>query len=244
MQRKVKIVFSYDGTSFFGSQIQKNSTLPTIMGAFQKALKNLGIYEIAQASGRTDRGVHALNQVCHIDIPQHFSNLERLKNNLNRHLKPYIFIKQITFVNQDFHARFSAKKRLYRYIVSHSLYNPMQANYVTFMPKMNINSLNQEIKKFEGTHNFKYFKKEGSDTKNDTRTIYQAFAYRYKNYTIINFLGESFLRSQIRLMCGFMFEIEKGKLESEDLLTQLNLHKKIYTSPAPAGALYLSRIFY
>ncbi len=244
MQRRVKVIFSYDGTPFFGSQIQKDSNVPTVMGTFQKALKGLGISGIAQASGRTDKGVHALNQVCHIDIPFHFSNLEKLKNNLNRYLKPYIFIKHIIFVNLDFHSRFSAKKRLYRYIVSHSLYNPLQANYVIFTPRINTDSLNKNLNILKGRHNFKYFKKEGSNTKNDMRTIYNAHAYRYKNCTVIDFLGESFLRSQVRLMCNFIFEIERGRLKSEDLLAQLNLDKKILTSPAPAKALYLSRVYY
>ncbi|MFK5880915.1 MAG: tRNA pseudouridine(38-40) synthase TruA [Sulfurospirillum sp.] len=244
MKKRVKIIFSYDGAAFFGSQIQKKSNIPTVMGNFQIALNALGINTVSQASGRTDKSVHACNQVCHLDISKHFYDLDRLKKILNHHLKPYIFIKDIRFVNPDFHARFNAKKRLYRYIVSHSLYNPLQTNYVTFMPKFDLHRLNSSIKTFEGTHNFAYFKKKGSDTSSDIRIIYKAYAYKHKQYTVINFLGNSFLRSQIRLMCGFLFGIEKGKLSTEDLENQLNLKHKIYTNPAPPHALYLSRIFY
>ena len=214
------------------------------MGTFQKALNCLGIDGTTIASGRTDRGVHALNQVCHLDIPEYLFNLDRLKYILNRHLLPYIFVKKIEFVKSDFHARFSAKKRLYRYIISHSVYNPIQANYVVFMPKLNIEILNNSLEELKGEHNFKYFKKEGSKTHSDIRTIYKAFSFRYKQYTIIDFLGDSFLRSQIRLMCSFLFEIARDKLGIEDLRKQLTLEKKIYLPPAPAQSLYLSRIYY
>jgi len=244
MKKRVKIIFSYDGAPFFGSQIQKDNNTPTVMGIFQKALTTMGIHETAQASGRTDKSVHALNQVCHLDIPKYFHDLNRLKINLNHHLKPYIFIKDIKFTEIDFHARFSAKKRLYRYIVSHSPYVPMQANYVTFMPKLDLSIINQSIKEFEGTHDFGYFKKRGSKPLSTVRMIYKAYAYRHKQYTVISFLGNSFLRSQIRMMCSFLFEIEKGRLRTEDLKEQLNLKKKIHTSPAPAPGLYLSRIYY
>ena len=244
MQKRIKIIFSYDGSQFFGSQIQNKSKTKTVMGTFQKAINRLDICDTAIASGRTDRGVHALNQVCHIDIPKHFFKLDRLKEALNRHLLPQIFIKDIRFVKSDFHARFSAKKRLYRYIISHYTYNPMQANYVAFMPKLNKETLNNSLEEFKGVHNFKHFKKNGSKTHSDTRTIYKAFSFSYKKYTVIDFLGDSFLRSQIRLMCSFLFKIDKGELEIKDLKEQLNLEKKIHLPPAPAQGLYLSRIYY
>ena len=243
MINRIKIVFSYDGSKFFGSQIQK-SNIPTVAGTLQKSFKILGLQETAYISGRTDKGVHALNQVCHIDIPSYFSDLEKFRKNLNHIIAPYIYIKKITFVKLNFHARFSAKQRLYRYIVAHKPYNPLFADYFSFMPRIDLDSLNNNIKKFEGTHNFKYFKKNGSVTYSDTRTIYKAFAYQKQHYTIINFLGNSFLRSQIRMMCQFLFDIEKGKLNDKELNEQLNLENKICTSLAPPQGLYLSRIYY
>ena len=243
MEKRVKIIFSYDGSKFFGSQIQKHEK-QTVMGRLQRAIKTLGIDKIAQSSGRTDRGVHALNQVCHLDIPNHFLNLNKLRKNLNYLVMPYIYIKSIAFVNSNFHARFSAKKRLYRYIVSHKPYNPIFADYYCFMPSIDLDILNENIKEFEGSHNFSYFKKQGSITHNDTRTIYRAFAYQKKGYTIINFLGNGFLRSQIRIMCDFLFKIQRGELGKEDLIQQLRVEKKEQISLAPPAGLYLSRIYY
>ena len=243
MEKRVKIIFSYDGSKFFGSQIQRYDK-PTVMGILQKAIKTLDINNVAQPSGRTDRGVHALNQVCHLDIPNHFFNLAKLRKNLNHFVMPYIYIKNISFVDSDFHARFSAKKRLYRYIVSHKLYNPFFADYCSFMPDLNLNILNENIKEFEGIHDFKYFKKQGSITHSDTRIIYKAFAYQKDQYTIINFLGNSFLRSQIRIMCDFLFRVERGELKKDDLKQQLKLQNKLQISLAPSEGLYLSRIYY
>ena len=243
MEKRVKIVFSYDGSKFFGSQIQGHDK-PTVMGTLQRAIINLGIDKIAQPSGRTDRGVHALNQVCHLDIPNYFFNLDKLRKNLNHFVMPYIYIKGIAFVNSNFHARFSAKKRLYRYIVSHKSYNPIFADYYSFMPTINLNILNENIKEFEGIHDFSYFKKQGSITHSDSRIIYKAFAYQKDNYTIISFLGNSFLRSQIRIMCDFLFKIQRGKFKNKDLKEQLKLQNRQQISLAPSSGLYLSRIYY
>lgn len=243
MEKRVKIIFSYDGSKFFGSQIQQHNK-QTVMGTLQKAIKTLGIDKIPQSSGRTDRGVHALNQVCHLDIPNYFFNLDKLRKNLNHFIMPYIYIKSISFVSSNFHARFSAKKRLYRYIVSHKLYNPLFADYYSFMPAINLNILNENIKEFEGIHDFSYFKKQGSVTHSDIRIIYKAFAYQKNDYTVINFLGNSFLRSQIRIMCDFLFKIEKGEYKKDDLKQQLNLQNKRQVSLAPPSGLYLSRIYY
>ena len=243
MEKRVKIIFSYDGSKFFGSQTQRDNK-QTVMGTLQRAIKALGIEKIALSSGRTDRGVHALNQVCHLDIPNYFFNLGKLRKNLNYFVMPYIYIKNISFVNSNFHARFSAKKRLYRYIVSHKSYNPIFADYYSFMPALNLNILNENIKEFEWIHDFSYFKKQGSITHSDTRIIYKAFAYQKDNYTIINFLGNSFLRSQIRIMCDFLFKIERGKFKKEDLKQQLRLQNRQQISLAPSSGLYLSRIYY
>ncbi len=244
MYKRVKITFSYDGSKFFGSQIQNGKQKATVMGVLQEAFRSLHVNNIPQASGRTDKGVHALNQVFHIDIPHYCFDLDKLKRNLNHMIMPFIYIKQIKFTTFDFHARFSAKKRLYRYIVSHDKFNPFLANYCVFLPELDANVLNQNAKEFIGKHDFKYFKKQGSITKNDTRMIYQSGAYRYKSYTILYFLGNSFLRSQIRMMCSFLFKIEKKSLNNDDLRQQLNLISKIDTSLVPAHGLYLSKIYY
>ena len=218
--------------------------MPTIIGQLQDAFSTLGVKNPLQASGRTDRGVHALHQVCHIDIPLYFTDLTKLQKSLNKLIKPYIYIDKIEDVSANFHARFSAKMRLYRYIISHNKYNPIQADYVLFLSKLDVSSLHNSAQCFVGTHDFGYFKKKGTPTKTDIRTICKAGAYTYQNYTIIYFLGSSFLRTQVRFMCDFLLKIEQQVATKKDLYRQINQEARINMTPVPAQGLYLCRIFY
>jgi len=240
--KKIKITFSYDGSKFYGSQIQKQKN--TVIGTIQKAFKILHVEQNIKVSGRTDRGVHALNQVCHLYVPGYLNDLDRLKQNLNHMIKPYIYIKNIEFATDEFHARYSAKKRLYRYIISHNSYSPFSADLCLFSPFLNANSLHLNAQEFVGIHDFKYFKKNGSKTKNDIREIYKCGAYSFKNHTVLYFLGNSFLRSQVRMMCDYLIKIEQKKLTLTNLKEQLDTTKFTSSSIVPPNGLYLSKIYY
>jgi len=242
MLKKIKITFSYDGSKFYGSQIQKQKI--TVIGEIQRAFKALHVEQNIKVSGRTDRGVHALNQVCHLHIPEYLSDLGKLKQNLNHMVKPYIYIKNIEFTNDEFHARYSAKKRLYRYAISHNNYNLFYADLCLFSPFLDANSMHKNAQEFLGIHDFKYFKKNGSKTKNDIREIYKCGAYSFKNHTILYFLGNSFLRSQVRMMCDFLIKIEQKKLSLVNLKEQVNTIKFKSNSLVPPNGLYLSKIYY
>jgi len=116
---RVKLTISYDGSKFRGFQAQRDGTA-TVANTLESAFASLGIKEKFNASGRTDSGVHALNQVVDIKLPPYWSDLMKLKIMLNRRLHPSIHIKSIDKVKDSFHARFSAKKRQYRYIIKQS----------------------------------------------------------------------------------------------------------------------------
>jgi len=242
MTKKIKITFSYNGSKFFGSQIQNHQR--TVMGEIQNAFKALHVNENIVVSGRTDKGVHALEQVCHLSIPKYLFDLHKLKQNLNYMISSDIYIKNIEFTTQEFHARFSAKKRLYRYIISHDTYNPFLSDLCIFLPYLNAKSINNNMQIFKGIHNFKFFSKKGSGAKCDTREIYKCGAYGHKNYTILYFLGNSFLRSQVRMMCDFLIKIEQKKLTIKELKEQLNLINITSKSLASPTGLYLSKIYY
>ncbi len=244
MIKRIKIVLSYDGSKFYGSQIQIKSGLLTVTGELKRAFEILGVKDMPQASGRTDRGVHALNQVFHIDIPEYLFDLVTLKDKLNLILHPRIHIKNIKFVSNGFHARFDAKKRLYRYLISHNEYSPFLSDYMLFSPSLDIKTTDRAAKEFTGRYDFLYFRKSGSDEKSTVRTIYKSGAYRYKNYTVIYFLGDGFLRSQVRIMCDFILKIEKKELTLKNLRKQLNLQKEYSKTPLSPNGLYLSKIYY
>ena len=226
-----------------GSQTQ-NTTSNTVLGLLEKALFRLGIKTRPIASGRTDRGVHATRQVLHFDAPPFWSDISRLKHSLSFQLPDTVTIRAIEYADNDFHARYSAKKRTYRYIISNKAPNPFEADLVTFVSSLNFEKISSAIRLFEGEHDFTYFKKSGSNEKHCRRTIFKAFAYQHRGYTILIFEANGFLRAQIRLMVGFLLGISGGKLSEKQLLEQLECKTVHNRKPAPHNGLYLARITY
>lgn len=232
------LTIAYNGATFLGSQTQKSSK-NTVLGQLEHVLHQLGIESKAIASGRTDRGVHATGQVCHIDLPQFWSDLAKLKSAMNTMLPPSIHAKKIVAADNEFHARYSAKKRVYRYIIKEGESNPFEESFVTFLKSVDFFDIEKKIKLFCGEFDFKNFMKTGSDIKSTTRTIYRAFAYRHNGFIILNFEANGFLRSQIRLMVGALLT-----LSSDEIIEQLRCKKKHKIKPAKSNGLYLAKIKY
>ena len=237
------MTIAYNGANYFGSQVQKE-TDQTVNGQIEKALKLLQIETKVIASGRTDRGVHASRQVIHFDLPPFWNDLNKLEDSLKRILPSNIVIRRLEQVDDEFHARYSAKKRAYRYIISTQKPNPFLADLVTYVDDIDEAKIKEAITLFEGEHNFEQFKKSGSDTENFVREIYKTRVYNHNGYTILYFEANGFLRSQIRLMVGFLLEISAGKYTKEDLEAQLSLKKQFKLKPAPHQGLYLCNIKY
>lgn len=233
------LTLAYNGAHFLGSQSQKESQ-NTVLGVLQNALKKLHIESKIVASGRTDRGVHATGQVCHIDVPHYWENgLEKLRISLNKSVGPSLVITKIKQVDEAFHARYSAKKRIYRYIIKQGSSNPFEEMFITFLPHVDIASIQEKMALFCGTHDFLFFMKNGSDVKSTVRTIFRAFVYEHKGYIVLVFEANGFLRSQIRLMVGALLS-----LESQQIQEQLECIKRHKIKPAPCNGLYLSKIIY
>jgi tRNA pseudouridine38-40 synthase len=239
---RVKAVISYDGSRFFGFQCLKNQKR-TISYEIYKSLQKMGINSKIVGSGRTDKGVHATSQVIHFDVPNFWNEPERLKSYLNRHLHPDIHIKKLYFVNENFHARYSVKRRAYRYILTQKNYNPFESKYLHFC-KFNPQIIKEGIKTFEGRYDFKYFMKSGSDVKSSFRTIYKTDSYWYKNLFILYFEADGFLRAQVRMMVDFLLKISDDKLTIFHLKEQLEGKKRYSSSLAPPNALYLAKVIY
>lgn len=232
------LTLAYNGTHFLGSQVQ-TETSNTIFSQLEKMLLQLGIDFRVVASGRTDKGVHATGQVCHIDLPEFWSDLAKLKRTLNQMLPKTIHVKKIVEVQESFHARYSAKKRVYRYLLKEGESNPFSDDFITYLGHVDFAKLSQNIQLFQGEHNFKNFMKTGSDVNSTTRVIYKAFAYKHKGFIVLNFEANGFLRSQIRLMVGALLNLEATEIQEQ--LDSTKIHK---IKPAPSNGLYLARIKY
>ncbi len=241
---KVKITLSYDGSKFYGFQFQKDGTW-SVANKLKKIFESFNIDPSFNCSGRTDRGVHALSQVIDINLPPFWIHeLDKLKRLINIKSAPDIYIKRIEAVKDDFHSRYSAKRRKYRYIIKVGELNPFLASYVLHVKQLDTKKISVAVSLFEGEHDFEYFKKSGSSVKSSIRVIYRSKFYKYKDFYIFSFEANGYLRSQIRMMVGFLLQISDGYLNEDDLLAQLNREKRVSSYLVEPNGLYLSKIIY
>ena len=239
---RVKAVISYDGSPYQGFQKQTTTNL-TITGAIEEALASVQINSPIVGSGRTDAGVHASGQVIHFDLPEFWRDLEKLKDALNRKLTD-IFFKHITPVSNDFHARFSAKKRVYRYVFKTQRPSVFEQKYISYYKEFNPQLLNKALKLFEGKHDFNFFHKTGSVTHTTVREIYQTDYKEHNGYHFIYFQANGFLRSQVRMMVDAAMLCARNEMSLIQLQEQLECQTKHTNRLAPAEGLYLARIVY
>lgn len=239
---RVCMTISYDGSHFFGFQSQKTPH-NTVIDNLKVALKNLGIDSTIIGAGRTDKGVHAINQIVSFDLPPFWKNLTKLKNELNRKLK-YIKIKKITKTNDDFHARFDAKKREYFYIFRTKPLNVFEQNYISSYDDFDEEKLKSALKIFEGKYDFKLFCKTDPSQTNTICTIYKTRYRPYKNYHIIKISANRFLRSQVRMIVEASMKYATSQISMKMLKEQLEGYAKHSSTLAPANGLYLSKVYY
>ncbi|CAA6826816.1 MAG: tRNA pseudouridine synthase A (EC [uncultured Sulfurovum sp.] len=239
---RVKATISYDGGKFKGFQRQK-STKKTISTQIETGLKSLGIFQQIRGSGRTDAGVHATGQVIDFEVPAYWKDLTKLQIALNQKLH-YVSIKKLEWVDDTFHSRFSAKKRLYRYVFKTSIPSVFEQDYIAYYPPFDEKLLQKSLKVFEGEHDFSNFIKTGSITHTNIRVIYKADYKKYKHYHIIYFEANGFLRSQVRMMVAGAMQVAQDKWTIEALQKQLNLTVKSKSKLAPPEGLYLAKIIY
>ena len=193
-----KLIIQYDGTSYSGWQKQKNQ--PTIQGEIEKTLfKIVGEPVSVIGAGRTDSGVHATGQVANFKSNTKLSS-EKLFNAINWHLPKDIRIFNCTEVSDDFHARFSANKREYKYIIYNDIqYPPFIKNYVHFIKKpLDIEKLKSSLELFIGEHNFTSFSSANDESNNKIRTIYD-ISIEKKNNEIIKKIELNYKKSKSKL---------------------------------------------
>ena len=238
----LKFVITYDGSCYQGSQKQPNGL--TVEDKLLKAFKKINIETNIVLSGRTDKEVHATGQVFNCLVPDYWIDFFKLKEVLNKNLPSSIKISNISKVADDFHSRFHAKKRVYRYLITSKPTNPFNDKFITYVQNIDEKLIKLAIKEFIGIYDFKYFHKTGSDKDITIREIFDAVFYKYKDIYVFKFTANSYLRSQIRLMVGFLLAINDNKQSIENLKKQLKLEGHFFKLPAKANGLYLAKIKY
>ncbi|MGI6360540.1 MAG: tRNA pseudouridine(38-40) synthase TruA [Acholeplasmatales bacterium] len=205
---RYKVTVSYDGTNYHGFQKQKNAH--TIEAEINDALFKIHKCDIKiVASGRTDRGVHALGQVFHFDSNLNMT-VNEFKRALNSHLPEDIRILDICVVSGDFNARHSAIKKTYKYVINRE-YDLFNRNHELYYPyKLDMELLAQGLKKFIGTHDFFGFAGYIKD-KPTIKEIYEASLTLDGTKIILTFTGNAFLKYMVRKMVGTLLDIASGK---------------------------------
>lgn len=247
---RYKITFAYDGTNFSGFQIQphKRTVEQTLKNAVNRIAKHPTPAIPVIGSGRTDAGVHALNQVAHFDIPYHLSN-DSMRKALNSILPLDILVKKAELVDSDFHARYSAHRKTYRYRVDQGEFvNPFKRNYTAhFKYPLDLAKMKAAAKDFVGEHDFTSFVASGSQAKSNVRRIEKVEIYRdeHDNEVIFEFTGNGFLYNQIRIMVAFLLEVGSNQRPVSDVKRVLAAKDRTQARmTAPASGLYLVSVDY
>jgi tRNA pseudouridine38-40 synthase len=243
--KRFKIVLAYDGVGFKGFQKQIDER--TVQGELEKCLSRITKEEISvTASGRTDAGVHAINQVCHFDTNLDISSDELLRA-MNSLLPDDIYIKKVEEVDFTFHARFSAKSREYIYKLNMGEYDPFSRNYIfQYNAPLDVTSMQRAISYFEGVHDFTSFcSQEKEERINCERHIIETGITKENNIITFKFVGNGFLRHMIRIMVGTLIEVGSGKRPPEDILRVLNAkNRELAGKTVDPSGLYLKDVNY
>lgn len=240
---KYVITISYDGSKYNGLQKLKDTV--TVQGELEKVLSkmNEGPVKVV-SSGRTDKGVHALQQVCTFELTKPTTPF-RLRYYINRSTSKYLYVNTCSICNdEDFHPRFSCKSKIYKYVINTGSYDPMREDYVyNYNKELDIDKMIDSSKIFKGPHSFKAFvvgKHETYDSIIDDIEITSQ-----NKDIIIRIKGKAFYTYMVRNIVSSLILVGSNKLTKEDLKSMLDTEKKVIEySPAPAGGLYLEKVEY
>jgi len=241
---RIKAVISYDGTAYYGWQIQKN--LPTIESTLEGALKRICHQDLrVTGAGRTDTGVHAFGQVAHFDW-EHHTTVDKLLLGLNAILPPDIRLLSVEETHPEFHARFDSKSKMYLYrIDSNRVYNPFTYRYALFYPfPLDLDLMQECARMIEGKHDFAGFQATGTDVVETVRTVFRVEVLR-QELLLVRIHATGFLRKMVRFLVGTMLEISGNRRPISDLEQAIHTQDRNFVGvPAAARGLFLERVLY
>ncbi|RYL89868.1 tRNA pseudouridine(38-40) synthase TruA [Sporolactobacillus sp. THM7-4] len=244
---KLKCTVAYDGSRFFGYQVQPGKR--TVQSEIESALERMhgGSRMKITASGRTDRGVHAVGQVFHFEsllkIPT-----ENWTKALNSLLPDDIYIYRTEIVPPGFHARFDVKKKEYRYRLltrpEPDLFRRFYTVHVT--GALDLEKMNRAAAFIVGTHDFSCFCAANTDVKDKVRTVYHLDVHQEGcDETVVRIIGNGFLYQMVRIITGTLLDIGQGKLAPEAVQKMIaGKDRRTASKTAPACGLTLWKVSY
>jgi tRNA pseudouridine38-40 synthase len=244
---RLRLTIAYDGGAFSGWQSQPNGN--AVQDHLVTALQQiLGAAPKIHGAGRTDAGVHALAQVAHVDVPRGKFSREVWRAALNAHLPREIRVLRCQSAPPDFHARFSARGKVYRFRIWNATFlHPLELNRSWHVPReLSIDVMRKAAAVFVGTHDFAAFAaNRGTPPESTVRTISNISVRRKSSVITLDYSGNGFLYRMVRLLTGSIVQVALGRRELawlKELLDEPKGRKSHHL--APAEGLYLVRVKY
>jgi len=245
--RRYQILIEYVGTNFVGWQIQPKGK--SIQKLIQTKLSKLLKEKILLiGSGRTDAGVHAIEQSAHFECKKEIQNLDKFLKSINHFVNDMnVSIIKIKRRNINFHARFSAKQRIYKYIIFNRLSRPSieKGRGWHIIKELDVTLMKEGAKKLLGTKDFSTFRSSSCNAKSPIRTMKAIKIKSFRGRVEIQFKSQSFLQQQVRSMVGCLKYLAEKKWNLTKFDLVLKSKKRIFCAPpAPAEGLFLEKVIY
>jgi len=243
--RNILLKIEYEGTGYSGWQYQKNAR--SIQETIEAALKRITSRRARLIScGRTDAGVHALGHIANFKTDSDIE-LFKLQRALNSVLPKDIAIKETREVPLEFHSRFAAKSKTYRYtIINGRAPSAISRNFTVHIPyKLNLPLMKKEAKVLSGKHDFKSFQAAGHDERSSVRTVKKLIIKKSGGKIIIDVEADGFLYNMVRNIAGTLIDIGRGKIPAGSMARILKAkNRKLAGQTAPAKGLCLMEVKY
>ena len=244
---RYNILIEYVGTNFIGWQIQsKGKSIQKLVQI--KLSKILKEKVLLIGSGRTDSGVHAIEQSAHFDCKGEIQNLDKFLKSINHFVNDlYVSITNIKKKNLNFHARFSAKQRIYKHVIFNRLSQPSieKERGWHIIKKLDVSLMKRGAKKLLGTKDFSTFRSSSCNAKSPIRTMKSIKIKSIKGRIEIQFKSQSFLQQQVRSMVGCLKYLAEKKWDLKKFDFVFKSKKRILCAPpAPAEGLFLEKVIY
>jgi tRNA pseudouridine38-40 synthase len=241
--KNYKLLLEYDGTNYFGFQKQKEK--PTIQGELEQSLFTWLREEVKVCgASRTDAGVHALGQVVNFKTEKKPSPSEILKRT-NAILPSDIALIEVEEVDSSFHARKSARSRLYDYyVLIRKAPSPFFSRFSLHFPfPFSLERMREAAKLFQGKRDFSALT-TAQEVRNPEREIHHVSVEEKGDFLVFSFHGSSFLHNMIRNMVSFLLKVGRGEISKEELVEILESKERGKIEPVPAKGLFLVKVFY
>lgn len=242
---KIKLLLEYDGSDFCGWQYQDNGR--SVQQVVEEGLRCILGEEVRlHGAGRTDAGVHARGMVAHFSTSRALP-MAAYREGLNRYLPPDVAVREAAPVADDFHARFAARGKWYRYSLAPGrVRTPLHRKGSWLVrPELDLALMRRAARSFVGRHDFARFRTSGCDATTTVREVYAVEIVQEGDLVLVDVRGSAFLRNMVRIMVGTLVEIGRGKRPETDVAALLAGREGLRAgATAPPQGLCLMAVYY